>query len=87
LVESRPLQVLLNTLPQMGRVEWIGIRPARNVAMVACEAVQINLDQGLEGDRFSGRSGNPRQVTLIPFALSVTSQYCGVGHQLTGVER
>jgi MOSC domain-containing protein YiiM len=65
LVESRPLQVLLNTLPQMGRVEWIGIRPARNVAMVACEAVQINLDQGLEGDRFSGRSGNPRQVTLI----------------------
>jgi MOSC domain-containing protein YiiM len=65
LTESKPLQVLLNTLPQQGRVEWIGIRPSRNEAMIVLESVQVNLDQGLEGDRFSGRSGNPRQVTLI----------------------
>ncbi len=33
--------------------------------MVALESVRINLDTGLEGDSFSGRAGNPRQVTLI----------------------
>ncbi|MGI9288862.1 MAG: MOSC domain-containing protein [Pseudomonadales bacterium] len=65
MAESRPLQDLLETLPQFGRVEWIGIRPSREKAMVALEAVQINLDKGLAGDRFSGRAGNPRQVTLI----------------------
>jgi len=65
LAELKPLQVLLNTLPQVGRVEWIGIRPSRNEPMIACDTVQIILDKGLAGDRFSGRSGNPRQVTLI----------------------
>jgi len=65
LVELRPLQILLNTLPQVGRVDWIGIRPSRGVPMIACDRVQIILDKGVEGDRFSGRSGNPRQVTLI----------------------
>jgi MOSC domain-containing protein YiiM len=33
--------------------------------MTELEAVQIDLDKGLEGDRFSGRAGNPRQVTLV----------------------
>lgn len=65
MVELRPLQILLNTLPQVGRVDWIGIRPSRGVPMIACDRVQIILDKGVEGDRFSGRSGNPRQVTLI----------------------
>ena len=63
--ESKPLQILLNTLPQVGCVEWIGLRPSKDEAMIAVEEVQINMDKGLEGDRFSGRSGNPRQVTLI----------------------
>ena len=63
--ESKPLQVLLDTLPQVGRVEWIGIRPARGEEMILVENVQLNLNKGLDGDRFSGRTGNPRQVTLI----------------------
>ena len=65
MAELRPLQILLNTLPQVGRVDWIGIRPSRGVPMIACDRVQIILDKGVEGGRFSGRSGNPRQVTLI----------------------
>lgn len=65
MAESRSLQVLLDTLPQVGRVEWIGIRPSRSEPMIALETVQITLDKGLEGDRFSGSAGNPRQVTLI----------------------
>ena len=63
--EVSHLKVLLDTLPQVGRVEWLGVRPARDEPMITLEKVQINLVSGLEGDRFNGRSDNPRQVTLI----------------------
>ena len=65
MVEAGPLQVLLNTLPQPGRVEWIGIRPSREEPMIVLESVQINPGNGLEGDRFKSKAGGPRQVTLI----------------------
>ena len=66
MAEESYLKVLLETLPQIGRVEWIGVRPARGEPMVALKKVEINVDKGLEGDRFSGRrAGSPRQVTLI----------------------
>lgn len=65
MTELSHLQILLDTLPQVGRVTWIGIRPARGEPMVELDEVQISLDKGLEGDRFSGRAGSPRQVTLI----------------------
>jgi MOSC domain-containing protein YiiM len=60
-----PLQTLLDTLPQKGRIEWIGIRPARSAPMVSLQEVSINQSDGLAGDRFSGRADSPRQVTLI----------------------
>jgi len=65
LTDSTPLKVLLNTLPQAGRVAWIGIRPARSEAMTALDEVQVSPGKGLEGDRFSGRLESARQVTLI----------------------
>ena len=65
MTESSHLQVLLNTLPQVGQVQWIGVRPSRDEPMTELEVVQIDLDKGLEGDRFAARAGNPRQVTLI----------------------
>ena len=58
---------MLNTLPQTGRVEWIGLRPARDQPMVEAESVEATQETGLVGDRFSGRKGNPRQVTLIQY--------------------
>jgi MOSC domain-containing protein YiiM len=60
-----PLQILLDSLPQQGSIEWIGIRPARSAPMVLLQEVQINQADGLAGDRFSGRLDSPRQVTLI----------------------
>lgn len=63
--ELSPLQMLLNTLPQVGRVEWIGVRPSRGEPMVALEDVQMGLENGVTGDHFGGRIGSPRQVTLI----------------------
>jgi MOSC domain-containing protein YiiM len=35
--------------------------------MIALEGVQINVGNGLEGDRFSGRASSLRQVTLIQY--------------------
>lgn len=63
--EATPLQTLLDTLPQIGRVEWIGIRPARGEPMKALESVMITPGEGLQGDRFKGRESSKRQVTLI----------------------
>lgn len=63
--ESTPLQVLLDTLPQCGRVEWIGIRPARGEPMQTLDKVTVTPGKGLEGDRFRGRDTSKRQVTLI----------------------
>ncbi len=53
----------LGTLPQQGRVEWIGVRPAHRVPVEAVEQVEARVGAGLLGDRYRG-SGR-RQVTLI----------------------
>ena len=55
---------LMARLPRAGRVEWIGVRPARNVAMRELDAVVANTGAGLAGDRYAGRSGK-RGITLI----------------------
>ena len=58
------LQNLIETLPQQGRVEWLGIRSARKQPLTAVEQVQAMKDRGLEGDHYS-KVGGKRQVTLI----------------------
>ena len=52
------------TLPRGGKVEWIGLRPARNRDMVEVETVEATTGAGLTGDRYNGGSGK-RGVTLI----------------------
>ncbi len=59
------MQTLLDTLPQVGRVEWISIRPGRGEPVNVLEKAEITLENGLEGDRYGGKAGSPRQVTLI----------------------
>ena len=55
---------LMATLPRPGRVEWIGIRPARNKPMQEVAEVEAGTGGGLSGDRYCGGSGK-RGVTLI----------------------
>jgi len=55
---------LFDTLPQQGRVEWIGIRPERRAPIDVVSHVQADTQLGLIGDRYAGSSGK-RQVTLI----------------------
>src|SRR5690606_35441916 len=59
-----PLGQLMSTLPRTGKVEWIGLRPARNVAMHEVDSAQATVGGGLAGDRYRGGSGK-RDVTLI----------------------
>ena len=55
----------LSDLPS-GQLQWIGLRPARLVEMIAVEQVLALANQGLEGDRrCQGTAGSGRQVTLI----------------------
>ncbi len=53
----------LGMLPQRGRVEWIGVRPAHRAPVELRDRVEARAGIGLAGDR--QRSGGRRQVTLI----------------------
>jgi len=56
----------LNTLPQVGRLEWIGLAPEPFGEIIVVESVALIVDRGLEGDHHSKRHpGGKRQVTLI----------------------
>src|SRR5690349_13741707 len=55
---------LMATLPQAGTLDWIGLRPKRDVAMNEVDEVVAETGAGLVGDRYSGGSGK-RGITLI----------------------
>jgi MOSC domain-containing protein YiiM len=59
------LNELLSSLPHVGRVEWIGVRPARREPLVLVDSVEARAGRGLTGDRFRGGASSKRQVTLI----------------------
>lgn len=55
---------LMANLPQVGRVDWIGLRSARDKPMREVEAADAVTEAGLRGDRYAGGSGK-RGITLI----------------------
>src|SRR5262245_32212413 len=55
---------LMATLPQAGKVDWIGLRPKRDVPMAEVDEVVAETGGGLVGDRYAGGSGK-RGITLI----------------------
>jgi MOSC domain-containing protein YiiM len=61
---SASLQDLFDTLPQVGKLQWIGIRPERKAPMIQLNIVEAIAGRGLMGDRYSSKNGK-RQVTLI----------------------
>ncbi len=58
------LETLMNTMPQVGQVEWIGLRPAKKEPLQPVNSVELSERKGLIGDHYQGTSGK-RQVTLI----------------------
>jgi hypothetical protein len=62
----RPLTERIKDVPQKGRVMWIGVRPAHEVAMIESTRIEVIEAKGLVGDRASkGRIGGKRQVFHI----------------------
>lgn len=60
------MQELFGILPQVGRLEWIGLRSARLGEITIVDEAVLVADRGLEGDhKVAGRAGTKRQVTLI----------------------
>ena len=58
------LNELMTNLPQIGRVEWIGVRPDTRTQMQVVEEVEARQGQGLTGDRFKAMR-KTREVSLI----------------------
>ena len=55
---------LMAALPRAGRVEWIGLRPARGQVMRDVTEAEAVAGRGLIGDRYASGSGK-RGITLI----------------------
>jgi len=58
------MHALMSQFPRAGTVQWIGVRPARDVPMRELDAAEATTGRGLAGDRYAGGSGK-RGVTLI----------------------
>jgi len=74
------LQERLKIVPQVGTVEWIGVRPSRGAEVVPVDEVEAVADRGLAGDRY--RANGTRQVTLIQ-AEHVPVIAALAGHEVT----
>ena len=72
---------LLATMPQQGKVEWIGLRPVKRAELEIVEAVEALENRGLAGDHRSQREGGKRQVTLIQ-AEHISMLAALTGHEL-----
>ena len=56
---------LKKNIPQIGKVEWIGIRTEMKGVVQVLKSVFIKKGYGLDGDHFKGSSSGKRQVTII----------------------
>nr|WP_101925359.1 MULTISPECIES: MOSC domain-containing protein [Luteimonas] len=54
----------MTQFPRPGRVDWIGLRPARDVPMTVVAQARAATGGGLDGDRYAGGSGK-RGLTLL----------------------
>lgn len=58
------LAKLTSQFPRAGKVQWIGLRPKRDVPMQEVAEVNAIAGKGLQGDRYASGSGK-RGITLI----------------------
>jgi MOSC domain-containing protein YiiM len=58
------IKELMRNIPQVGKVEWVSVRPERRAEVLPKDEVIAVEDTGLFGDHYSN-SGGKRQVTLI----------------------
>lgn len=60
------LHNLLDNVPQVGRLEWIGLAAEKQSPIHSVDEVEVRVDHGLSGDHHSeNKGGGKRQVTMI----------------------
>jgi MOSC domain-containing protein YiiM len=70
---------LLATLPQTGRLEWIGQRPVRREPLVAVPEAELKTDSHMLGDHARPKTGGKRQITLLQHEhLAAVAGYLGL---------
>ena len=74
---------LLTTLPQTGRLEWIGPRPLRREPPLSVPEAELKTDSHLLGDHARPKAGGKRQITLIQHEhLAAVAGYLGLTEPL-----
>jgi len=89
LPDKKTMKDLIATLPQQGRLEWIGLRTEKGSVLLSVDAVEAVADHGLQGDhRMSKKPGGKRQVTLIQAEhMPLIHAVCGEQHDLPSLLR
>lgn len=81
MTQQRLFARYLKDLPD-GRLQWIGLRPARKQEMISVEAVNAIARLGLEGDhRCQKTPDSGRQVTII------SSEFINIIEVYTGLQQ
>jgi MOSC domain-containing protein YiiM len=74
-----PIGRLLAGPMRPGRLQWIGLRPARRSPVVTPASAKLIAGHGLEGDHYDTQRDGPRQVTLIAAEdLAATAAFLGM---------
>jgi MOSC domain-containing protein YiiM len=61
----QPMRELLNSLPQTGRVEWIGRAAASHAPVIPTDEVFVRIGTGIDGEHHARGGRSKRQVTLF----------------------
>ncbi|WP_293369104.1 MOSC domain-containing protein [Nevskia sp.] len=59
------LKELMNAPMRAGRLDWIGLRPARREALQSVESALVEIGGGLVGDHYTGPVDAKRMVSMI----------------------
>ena len=74
----RTIAELLDSLPQVGRLEWIGVSPEHRAPLRTAPEATVLVGTGLDGDHHARGGRSRRQVTLIQHEhLGVIAGLCG----------
>ncbi len=55
------------SFPKHGSVAWLSVRPERGQPVKVVDEVLATVENGLQQDRFNGKPGAERQVSLIQY--------------------
>lgn len=59
------LKELMNAPMRPGRLDWIGLRPARRETLQAVDEARVEIGGGLVGDHYTGPADAKRMVSMI----------------------